>query len=215
MIIYHLIFDLNFFLNANIDPLSGIWLIIGRISATLFILLAGMVTASISIHNNQKTARKKNLSRAGKILCASLVVSIATYYFSPENTVYLGILHFLGLAILISTLLNKTAAINGILALIFFASGTLLFRLEMPQFIGILLGNPPENFSSFDYFPLLPWLGIYYLGMIIEQYRSRSKKYYCNTESAIFTPARVIGRYSLPVYLLHQPLLIGIIYFIG
>ncbi len=96
--------------------------------------------------------------------------------------------------------------------------------LSLPQSwyrgaLGAWLGFPPPEFASSDYFPLLPWgflfLAGYYLYGVLKKRRPKGGGSKASTEMGTAWPERMLcflGRYSLVVYLLHQPLLYGILY---
>ena len=72
------------------------------------------------------------------------------------------------------------------------------------------LGFPPRSFRSSDYFPLLPWLFLFVAGYFL--YRILHSKGWDQKlfSRGQFPVLNFLGRHSLIVYLLHQPLLSGI-----
>ena len=77
-----------------------------------------------------------------------------------------------------------------------------------------VLGFPSPNFWSTDYFPLLPWFFLYCTGYFLWGMLSRSQR-----AKKLLTPGvrplSFLGRHSLPIYLAHQPVLMGIFLLLG
>jgi uncharacterized membrane protein len=76
------------------------------------------------------------------------------------------------------------------------------------------LGFMPENFTTFDYFPLIPWLGVLLLGIFSGKsiYKKTGHITFKNKLPGAFV---FLGRKSLTVYLIHQPALISILMLTG
>jgi len=138
--------------------------------------------------------------------------------------VVFGILHCIGLSLALAIPLAKVKPRN--LALLGFGvivSGVFLagLRFDFPWLLW--LGAAPAGFASIDYFPLLPWLGFLLLGVAF------AKKFYSKTETSprkiretkkvssgiITSGLAFLGRHSLAVYLVHQPLLLAALLAIG
>jgi uncharacterized membrane protein len=75
-------------------------------------------------------------------------------------------------------------------------------------------GISSHTLSSYDYFPFLPWLGIFLMGTAL------GKSVYASRRSLIRSPlpesiVNVAGRHSLLIYVVHQPILLAILYLLG
>ena len=154
--------------------------------AGVFIVLAG-VSSRFS---------RSNLKRGLLLLgCALLVTAATTAFGSP---VYFGILHLLAACVLLYTLLDKLRATVPFVALgAFFL---LWFRLtEWPVV------------PSADYFPLAPWAFVFFFGVWLGGPVREGKlpQWFYEVKIPVF-PA--IGRRTLLIYLLHQPVLYGILW---
>ena len=71
--------------------------------------------------------------------------------------------------------------------------------------------------SQADYMPLFPWLGVFLLGCVIGRTCYKEKKTLFNrgeTMRSVARPVEFIGRHSLIIYLVHQPVVYGILYVI-
>ena len=192
-------------MNFNIS--SGIYWFIGRSAAIIFVFLVG-VSLSINYSKNKKIT--KFLERGLKIFAIGLLITGITWLLFPQNFILFGILHLIGLSIIISYPFLKYNKLNLILGLIIISIG--LYLLE---FTGIqeLLWLYPFEFYTFDYFPLFPWFGLVLLGIFTGNYLYKGKRKIIFENKLLQLPIiQKIGRHSLLIYLIHQPILIGMIH---
>ncbi|MCX6569388.1 MAG: heparan-alpha-glucosaminide N-acetyltransferase domain-containing protein, partial [Candidatus Aminicenantes bacterium] len=75
-------------------------------------------------------------------------------------------------------------------------------------------GLPSQSFSSLDYFPLIPWFGVFLIGVAL------GKSVYASKRSLLpwrMPPTFVnfAGRHSLIIYIVHQPVIMGVLYILG
>ena len=181
-----------------------------------FILIAGFSYA---------WGKKHNLRRGLLLNLFGFAITAVTLLFVPEETIWFGILNFMGCAILLTLALerglNRLPDAAGLVlsaALFWFFRrvevGQLGFGLRLPQALYRFrllapLGFPDPGFRSSDYFPLLPWLLLFWCGFYLKRLVDRSPA--CIRALRVKIPLlSFIGRYTLPVYLLHQPLLMGL-----
>ena len=181
-----------------------------------FILIAGFSYA---------WGKKHNLRRGLLLNLFGFAITAVTLLFVPEEAIWFGILNFIGCAILLTLALerglDRLPDVPGLLlsaALFWFFRrveiGLLGFGLRLPQALyrfRILapLGFPDPGFRSSDYFPLLPWLFLFWCGFYLRPLMDRSPA--CIRAARVKIPLlSFVGRHTLPVYLLHQPLLMGL-----
>ena len=222
MIIYHTLFDLVFFLGVQVNT-SFLYAvdIIRDLGACCFIALSG-----ICIHFG-----KKPLKRSLLLFAASAVVSIVTFIVLPDMPVIFGILNFMWFASIIIQPLKKffdrlpaglCAAVCFILFIVSFevSDGYLGYYgfeiLQLPEsiysnYFTALLGFPFYGFSSSDYFPLLPWIFMFFFGFFLWNIVSKSKKI-LRLLSFRIRFLEKIGKYSLYIYVIHQPVVMGIVF---
>lgn len=220
MVIYHALFDAVYLL--GVDGLGDLFFRLSFLQpffAGIFVVLSGIASR----------LSRSNLRRGLELLMVSLLLTAFTRYFIPEQTIYFGIIHMLSFSILIFALarplLDKLPPIVGIIL-----SGSLFAVTYGLQYgyIGIEniykisiskklfdylylypLGLPREGFSSGDYFPLIPWLFIFLAGTFSGVYVKKGKRLPKGIYKKRFPLLAFIGRHSLIVYLLHQPVLYG------
>ena len=181
-----------------------------------FILIAGFAYA---------WGRKKNLRRGIVLNLLGLAITAVTLLFVPQEAIWFGILNFMGCAILLTLALEKGLdrlpagaglALCAILFRFFFRvnAGRLGFGLRVPAALYRIwpltpLGFPHPDFRSSDYFPLLPWIFLFWCGFYAKRLFDRSP--------ALMRAARIripllswLGRRTLWIYVLHQPVLMGL-----
>lgn len=106
MVAFHATFDLNYFYNLPIDVYSGFWLFLARLTASIFIFLVGVcLTISYRRAREKKTESElllKYLKRGGTILFFGMLITFFTAIFFQEGTIWFGILHFIGISIILA-----------------------------------------------------------------------------------------------------------------
>jgi len=219
MIFFHILYDLNFFSITNFRIYSGIILYIARLSASIFVVLAG-ISLSIS-YSKSKNWLKTNdiilkfIKRGLIILFLGMIISVITWFYIPRGFVVFGILHFIGISIILSLIFIRYRFINIIFGLFFIIVGFYLKSLTFDFNILIPLGFIPNNFWTIDYFPLFPWFGIFLIGISIGNiiYPDFKRKYEIKdlSKNLLVKSFCFLGRNSLLIYFLHQPIIIGII----
>lgn len=224
MITFHLIFDLYFFGDRSIEVNQGLWFFLARATATIFILLVGIsMTLSYSRvrdHLSSLEIYKKYLKRGGFIFSLGLAITVMTYLFlGTQGFIIFGILHFIGVSIVISVPLLRKKYLNLILSFIFISAGFLIRGIRVEHYWLVWLGFRPSPFYTVDYFPLLPWFGLITFGLFLG--RTLYPEYERIFElpelsgSRLVSPICFVGRNSLKIYLLHQPLLIISLHLLG
>lgn len=201
MVIFHLIVDLKDFHGFPVEYLSGFWYYEGKLSAVIFMFLAGL----------SSTLNRRPVKHGLKVLAAAGLVSVATYFFNPDTYVRFGILHLLGSAVLLSPFLSRLTAIGQAVTAV---SLLLLPRWtdRLTENSGALLpiGITPSIYTSIDYYPLVPWLGVFILGLLAGRlYAARSSRLplWRGTAGLCW-----LGRHSLAIYLAHQPILLALLF---
>ncbi|MBI3941768.1 MAG: DUF1624 domain-containing protein [Chloroflexi bacterium] len=224
MVLYHLLFDLSSLGGYSIQVLSGFWLYFARATATLFILLMG-VSLTISYAKAKKSRNPgaailpKYLKRGGEILAWGIVITFVTYFFTRDSVIVFGILHFMGLATMLAYPFLKLRAWNLVLGSSFIALGFYLKNLTFDFPWLVWLGLRPEHFHTLDYFPLFPWFGVVLIGVFLGNtfYPYSVRKLALPDLSHLPLPQLLssLGRHSLFIYLIHQPILIGVLSLLG
>ena len=221
MVLYHMTytFGLMFGFPFFAKLLAATQNIAPPIIATTFILVSAY----------SSTLSRGNVKRGARIFAIALGISFATCFIMPRigidgAQIKFGILHFLGIAVLLSPLMYKAAKrINpwlGIALCVALAAGTR--DLYNCGFFGIPVTDPiqsvnilfpfgiyHEPFYSADYYPLLPWIFVFMIGCFLavklpkEKMPSFAYKKLC-------PPVEFLGRHALIIYVAHQPVIFAV-----
>jgi uncharacterized membrane protein len=168
---------------------------------------------------------RSNLKRGLRTLLFGLGLTIVTVLFMPSEAIYFGILHFMGTAMLLFAvlrpLIDQIPAAAGLLCslLLFVLTldvpvGTLglgAFSVALPDALYRYPWLMPLGFGGMgaDYFPLIPNFFLYLAGAFAGTYVAAGKlpAWFYATRFKILA---AIGRRTIIIYLLHQPVLIGL-----
>lgn len=210
MIVFHFLFDLIFFANYSIDLYSGFWYWIGRLAAVSMLFLVG-VSLTISF-NRKKQSFGFFFLRGIKIFALGLFITLITFLFLPQGTIWFGVLHSIGFSIILGYFFIKRKKLALIIGSILILIGIFLSQFSFNFAWLLWLGLFPKNFYTFDYFPLLPWFGIVLLGIFAgNKFYAQGNRSFELKESGNNLFAKIVsflGRNSLTIYLIHQPILI-------
>lgn len=210
MIWFHFFVDLAFLGLPGPDPFSGLLRIFGMLTTISFIGIAG-----ISAHlKAEKTPGMMNqfstfFKRGGELLLIGMGITIVTWWvMDGEGYVVFGILHLIGTALILTPFLHRLKYAGLILAaaLIPIAYSNLL--PSGPLWLA-WSGICPDDFYSVDYAPLIPWLSVFLIGLSAGRFLFP----YGNPRCDLGAPGSFVlslahlGRHSLLIYLIHQPVL--------
>lgn len=228
VVLYHLVYDLDNFAGFGLESTSGFWFVFADASAFAFVFLVGLSLA-ISFSRERGAGRGgwdlfgKYLHRGAKIFTYGMLITVVFLALGYGYVIF-GILHLIGASIVLAYPFMKLRYLNVVLGLAMVAAGAYV-RAE--QFVvggiaGVLLaplGVLPENLFMPDYRPLLPWFGVVLLGLFAGNmlYVEKSPE---KSVAALprFSPIRslaFLGRHTLLIYLIHQPLLIATLWALG
>lgn len=215
MVIYHFTWDLAYFQFIVLDLREAWgWMIFQRLIVGSFIALTGI---SLVLAHGYGIRWQAFWRRFAVVLGAALLVTGGTLWFSPTTFVYFGVLHaialfsLLGLAFLRAPLWLVVGLGLAIVATSVFVQNP-LFGEKIWSWIGLWDEPPPSE----DLVPIFPWFGVALLGIAFARWGRASGLF--DRLAAIPAgpaPARILaraGRWSLPIYLIHQPVLIGLLW---
>lgn len=231
MIAYHTVWDMVYIFEEQWDwfrcDFAYLW---QQSICWSFILLSGFCWSF----------GKRKLKRGIQVYIAGVLVSVVTLVAMPANVVICGVLTLIGTCMLLMILLEKIlckieSTVGLILSVMLFVvtrninKGALGFEkweiLQLPSawygrvwsddasvidWIATYIGLTARDFYSSDYFSVLPWLFLfmtgYFLYRIVE--KNNLLKY---MESNISTALEWLGRHSLILYMVHQPIIYGVL----
>lgn len=223
MILYHLFFDIFCLFGGHPEYSKLTPILLWERSICITFILVSGISLNFSTHGY----------RRGLIvgLCA-MIVTLVSFFFSPKEIIWFGVLHFLCFAMLLTTalrpLLDRMKPLVGMI--VFFLLFTLcygipeghigifsyplirlpeaLYQYRWLSFIGFL----SEDFLTMDYFPILQWIFLYLFGYQLWRFLKEKQldRLFCRRIHVL----DFIGRHSLIIYMVHQPIVYGICYLI-
>lgn len=214
MVAFHATWDLYFFGYSNLDVTQdprGRW--IAHLIAGTFLTLVG-IGLVLSVRGGFDA--RAFLVRLAKIAGGAALVSVGTYYAMPEEWIFFGILHAIALFSLLALPLVMLP-IGFIYPVAFVILFVLAFAsrisIEAPWllWLGLSQNIPRTN----DYVPLFPWFGVVIAGVyvgLLALMSARLRALFSKPLPRIVKPLQVLGRWSLVIYLVHQPILFGAFY---
>lgn len=218
MVLYHACWDAVFLLGNNWDWYTGepgfIW---QQSICRTFILLSGFC---VPFSHSRRSLLKRGLLVS---LCGLLVTTV-TLIALPDDRVVFGVLTFLGAAMLLMVPLSLVHIpewpglfISAVLFILtrhinegVFAGAVLPHGLYRGYFMTFLGFQDPYFFST-DYFSLFPWFFLFLCGYFLNGILKRAGLLEASAFRTKIRPFDFLGRHSLLIYLLHQPVLYAVV----
>lgn len=187
----------------NKAPFWKVWQVTGLSS---FILVSGMAFV-LSTRNQINWPRL--LRRGAKLILLAVAITTVTYFVMPEKFVRFGVLHFFALTVLLAPLFRPLGVFNiliGASIVVFFnwMGKAGLFPDPWLYITGLMSDRP----RSMDYVPLIPWFGVFLIGIGAGNLLNVEKLR--NLPPAWTKPVIWLGQHSLSFYFIHQALLFGL-----
>jgi len=226
MVTYHAAYDVWFLApGVDIDPFGGGWRALQVATGSSFLFVVGL---SLAVSNARARARglegaalwRRHARRAGQVAAAALLVSVATLVaLGPEDYVRWGVLHCIAAAMVLLPLLVPLRPPGQVaLALAVIAAGLAMRDVAADAFGTLVLAGSPTGGAGVDHYPLLPWLGPAILGLAAGgllypggRRRPGWDRLLPSPPAWADRPLTVPGRHALPIYLVHQPVLIALV----
>ena len=223
MIFFHILFDLNFFQVLSIELYSGFMLPFALSIGTLFLFIVG-VSLSLSVSRvktvfSWKKIQGKIVFRGLKIFLIGVVITVVTWLLLREGFIIFGVLHCIGISVILGCLFLRFRLLNLFFGVVCIVIGIFLLFVRV-DFVWLLwLGFRPYGFYTLDYFPLFPWFGVVLLGVFFGNvfYEGGVRSFSLNNQCVNMFCRGVcfLGRHSLVIYLVHQPVILGLLYVFG
>lgn len=217
MVLYHLMYNLRE-LYGIVPPgysmrFDHIW---QQTICWSFILLSGAC----------RVLSQHSFRRGLTLVGCGLLISVITMLALPSQSIHFGILTFTGCATLLFCALrgalSRCPALAGTIGCFFLfwltysvPRGLIGFGAALPRALyqfsfGYPFGFPAPDFYSADYFPLIPWVFLYFAGYFLFRL-VRDARPVQRALRLRLPVAEALGRQSLTVYMLHQPVLFGVL----
>lgn len=211
---YHFTWDLEFFGYADPGMTAvGGWKLYARCIASTFLILAGI---SLVLAHGNGIRWKGFLRRFAIVAGAALAITAATWWFVPEGFIFFGILHQIALASVLGLAFLRLPPLLTLAVAALVIAAPHYLRSEVFDHPALWwLGLAPFNPRSNDYVPLFPWFGASLAGIALGRFAINSGLAARLGEidfGAWSRPLRFAGRHSLAFYLIHQPVLVGLLW---
>lgn len=215
MVIIHFVYDLVSLYRILEWDAPAAYEFVQNWGGVLFLLISGICV----------TLGRHHVRRGLIVVCCGMICTAVTYgmyvldFADKSLIIYFGVLHCLGVCMLLWHVVRKwpawALAVSGIVLV---ALGFYIRTLPLiDTWLFVPLGLLPSDFSSSDFFPLLPHFGFFLLGSFLGKTLYSQKKTLfpkVNDRNLIVRFLQGCGKHSLWIYLLHQPVLSGICYLI-
>lgn len=200
MIIFHFTYDLALFkyvpltFKKHQDPF---WWFLPRIIVFLFMVSMGM---SMHLVHFPTIKWKVFSKRVGKLAFFAIIISVSTYYMFPKRWIYFGTLHSIAVCSFLVLPLLRLKYFNLIFGLGLFVH-VIVTGKSVPWWI---LPHP-----AMDYIPPFPWIGAAALGVFMVKMDWHKWQV---PNHILLRGIQYLGKHSLVIYLVHQPLLYGSVF---
>jgi uncharacterized membrane protein len=225
MVFYHFMYDLDQFGGFAIGANTGGWQTFANAIAFMFVFLVG-VSLVLSYGRAQKREDdewglvQKYLLRGARIFGYGMLITVVILVAAPQGNIYFGILHLIGVSIILAYPFLRWPVFALPVGLGIYVTGMLVDfpRVDFPWLLW--LGFRPTDIGMmFDYRPMVPWFGVALLGIAAGYYLYRDgRRNFSLPEIGTAAPVRglsVVGRYSLAIYLIHQPIILAVLELTG
>ena len=226
MVLHHFIFDLRYLLELPVFAFQETrWFVylLQPFFLNVFLVISGVCC----------TFSRSNTKRALRLLLVAVALSVATWAASVlsgyDLYIFFNVLHLLAIGILLYAWLTHGERKTGRrlprtdVLLLLLAAALLWGASLLPKAEGfgrwwlLPLGLPSQlDFTMSDYLPLIPWLGFFLIGTLIGRHAYAGR---CSAFPGapawlqqVSRPFAYLGRHSLLIYVLHQPILLAILF---
>ncbi len=212
---YHILWDLGF---LRLTPENYALTQPGRLAAHAiagsFLLLVGI---GLVLANGRGVPFGRFVGRIARIGGAAALITVATTFAFPDSYIFFGILHCIAASSLLGLpFVFAPVWLTALTAMAVLLAPALIAHplLDAPQlsFLGLGRLRPDTN----DWVPLFPWFGMVMAGIALARLggpafvSGRLARW--RAGSRIARAAAFAGRHSLAIYLVHQPVLLAVLY---
>jgi uncharacterized membrane protein len=212
MIAYHFAYDLRHFGVIRADFEGGaFWLGARATILSSFLLLVGV---SLVLAAQARVTTARFVRRIAVVTACAMAVTVGSYLMFPQRFIYFGTLHCIAASALLARPFVGRPRLALAVGIAVIVAGNVLghpfFDARATSWVGFNTVKPPTE----DFVPLFPWMGVVLVGvalgraLLARPLRPRAGR------SAGPSALAWLGRHSLAIYMVHQPLLIGLLWLI-
>jgi uncharacterized membrane protein len=214
MVVYHVCYDLTYFGFARFDFFTDpFWLHARTLILSSFLLVAGI---SLALATHDGVRPRPYVKRLGAIAGCAALISVSSYFMFGPRWIFFGVLHFIAVASVLGLGFVRQPGLAWVVGIALIALDRVfahaIFDQPYLHWLGLMTYKPPTE----DYVPLIPWFGVVLIGIVL------GRALWLRTPASAVARwhsarplARLLslaGRHSLLIYMLHQPLLMGMLW---
>jgi uncharacterized membrane protein len=211
MAAFHFCFDLNYFKFIHQDFYRDpVWTVQRTVIVSLFLFCAGFGQA---VAWEQGQGWPRFWRRWAQVAGCALLVTAGSYLMFPRSYISFGVLHGIALMLIITRLTAGAGVwlwLMGLVAMVLpLYVQSSFFDTRLTNWVGLITRKPVTE----DFAPLLPWVGVMWWGLAAGQWVLKHRRVWVTGAlPSVLVPLASLGRWSLSFYMLHQPVLIGLLW---
>jgi uncharacterized membrane protein len=213
MFVYHFSFDLRYYrVIASDFEHDPFWLGFRAVIVASFMALVGI---SLVLADRAGATTAHFWKRIGIIAACAVAASVGSYLVFPRTFIHFGILHCIAVASILAWPTVRRPILALVIGVALIVAGLVysdpLFDARALSWLGFTTHKPATE----DYVPLAPWAGVVFLGVAAGHALARA--HFRPLKGLANAPRwlRFLGRHSLVVYMVHQPVLLGVLWVVA
>jgi|CXWL01.1.fsa_nt_gi uncharacterized membrane protein len=221
MIVFHIVFFLDFLAIVSFAYDQGVWHVLARTVQWSFLLLVGISMQlsyqRILFHGGSKLDfLKRNIFRGMIIFLAAILVTTATAFYNFESYIRFGVLHLIAVSVIFLGFIVNCPRFSFILALIIYLLSFPIAATVVSESGLLIFGFAVQDFYTLDYFPIFPWMAIPTLGIslgyfLLDGYQRHYPSPVFLESSRLALIFVSLGKRSLLIYLIHIPIILALL----
>lgn len=225
MVVFHLFLLLAVIGVAPRDLYAGSWLVLARLVQYSFLGLVGisLVLACQRARQHESGSKlfyRQQILRIGQIAVCALGISVITGWFLPNFFIWFGVLHLIAVSSIVLLPLSHRPRLSlvvlGALVLLSVFVTQRPTDSQLLQTIGLRYTQP---FSTFDLFPLFPWICVVAAGVVIGHWLVTHQTVFASVnqrlQHPVCRPLLWVGQNALLVYMIHVPVILLVFFCVG
>jgi len=213
MFVYHFFFDLRYYkvIAADFEN-DPFWLGFRAVIVASFMLVVGI---SLVLAWRAGATATHFWKRVAVIAACAIAASVGSFILFPRTFIYFGILHCIAVASILAWPLVRLPRVALVVGIAVIAAGIVFSAPPFDERALSWLGFTTHKPATEDYVPLAPWAGFVFVGITLGQ--AIARRAYRPVAGLAKTPTwlRFLGRHSLFVYMVHQPILLAVLWVVA